>query len=409
MGCTHSAPSAAEPSPSGGGGGGAAAATAGGTLPPATRKPAASAVVTLLGRARRTAEAVGSGVVAVLGAGGGGAAGGKQQGGKDAPPPPNNSAAAAQAAAQAASAQAAAQAAAAASPSADVLGRGAKDDVRALFTFGKVLGKGQFGVTRVVTDPLTGEQSACKVIPKRKLVGLEDAEDVRREVRVLHHLSGHPHVVAFRGAYEDSQAVYIVMELCRGGELFDAVAKRGHFREREAARCVATLLSVVAHCHGMCVALRDLKPENVLFLQEPGGGGGGGGGGEGVGGGGGSGAGAGEAGGCDAAPLGVGWPRHLKVIDFGLSTFVSATDPAPLSELVGSPFYMAPEVLRRVRDSFCGSLCARASVLSFAGRKRPTKTGKKKTGRKKQEEKNALRSPKHDNSPRTKKNPPTTT
>jgi serine/threonine protein kinase len=207
----------------------------------------------------------------------------------------------------------------------------------------------------VVTDPLTGEQSACKVIPKRKLVGKEDAEDVRREVRVLHHLSGHPHVVAFRGAYEDSQAVYIVMELCKGGELFDAVAKRGHFREREAAQCVATLLSVVAHCHGMCVALRDLKPENVLFLHEPGGGGGnaggngvagGNGGHNGAGGDGGGGGGA--IGGCDAAPLGAGWPRHLKVIDFGLSTFVSATDPGPLSELVGSPFYMAPEVLRRV-------------------------------------------------------------
>lgn len=44
----------------------------------------------------------------------------------------------------------------------------------------------------------------------------EDVEDVRREIKVMHHLSGHPHVVAFKGAYEDSHAVHIVMELCTG-------------------------------------------------------------------------------------------------------------------------------------------------------------------------------------------------
>jgi serine/threonine protein kinase len=354
MGCTHSAPLAGAPeqqqqeavdgSPAADAASAAKAATA--TPSCKARSPTACAVVALVGRARKTIDGVG---------GGAGATNNNTTPNPNPNPNPN-------AADNNSKKTAAAAAKKNLPPSADVLGRGAKDDVRTLFTFGRVLGKGQFGTTRVVTDNKTGEQHACKVIPKRKLVGKEDAEDVRREVRVLHHLSGHPHVVGFRGAYEDDTAVYIIMELCKGGELFDAVARRGHFREREAARCVATLLSVVEHCHGMCVALRDLKPENVLFLHEAGGGAAGGGG-PAAGGAAGAAAGGAAAGGanggsngsssagggfCDAAPLGPGWPRHLKVIDFGLSCFVSATDPAPLSELVGSPFYMAPEVLRRV-------------------------------------------------------------
>ena len=95
-----------------------------------------------------------------------------------------------------------------------VLGR--SDDIRSLYTFDKVLGKGQFGVTRLVVDNKTGERYACKTISKRKLVNPEDVEDVRREIKVMHHLSGHPNVVTFIGAYEDAHNIHIVMELCTG-------------------------------------------------------------------------------------------------------------------------------------------------------------------------------------------------
>jgi calcium-dependent protein kinase len=95
-----------------------------------------------------------------------------------------------------------------------VLGR--SDDIRSLYTFDKVLGKGQFGVTRLVVDNKTAERYACKTISKRKLVNTEDIEDVRREIKVMHHLSGHPNVVTFIGAYEDAYNIHIVMELCTG-------------------------------------------------------------------------------------------------------------------------------------------------------------------------------------------------
>jgi calcium-dependent protein kinase len=99
--------------------------------------------------------------------------------------------------------------------------------MRSLYTFDKVLGKGQFGVTRLVTDNVTGEQCACKSISKRKLVSAEDMEDVRREIKVMHHLSGHPHVVTFKGAYEDAHHIHIVMELCTG-EQQAASSAAGH-------------------------------------------------------------------------------------------------------------------------------------------------------------------------------------
>lgn len=87
------------------------------------------------------------------------------------------------------------------------------DDVKDYYAFDKVLGKGQFGVTRLVSDLATGEQCACKSISKRKLVSQEDMEDVRREIKVMHHLSGHPHVVSFKGGECQQEA-----SLCRAAE-----------------------------------------------------------------------------------------------------------------------------------------------------------------------------------------------
>lgn len=55
-----------------------------------------------------------------------------------------------------------------------------------------------------MVDLATGEQCACKSISKRKLVSQEDMEDVRREIKVMHHLSGHPHVVTFNGGENSS-------------------------------------------------------------------------------------------------------------------------------------------------------------------------------------------------------------
>ena len=170
------------------------------------------------------------------------------------------------------------------------------------------LGKGQFGTTYLVSHKVTKREAACKAIAKRKLVSAEDVEDVRREISILHHLGDHPNIVELIDAYEGSKHIYIVMELCEGGELFDRIVARGHYSEKDAATIFRTMMRTVAHCHNLGVIHRDLKPENfVLKTKEP-----------------------------DAA---------IKAIDFGLSTYFEPQQH--FHDIVGSAYYVAPEVLKR--------------------------------------------------------------
>lgn len=154
-----------------------------------------------------------------------------------------------------------------AGPIGPVLGR-PMEDVRSVYTIGKELGRGQFGVTHLCTHKQTGEQFACKTIAKRKLVNKEDIEDVRREVQIMHHLTGQLNIVELKGAYEDKQSVHLVMELCAGGELFDRIISKGHYTERAAAALLRTIVQIVHTCHSMGVIHRDLKPENFLLLNK---------------------------------------------------------------------------------------------------------------------------------------------
>lgn len=148
-----------------------------------------------------------------------------------------------------------------------VLGK-AIEDVRSTYTFGRELGHGQFGVTYLATHKRTGEKLACKSIATRKLINRDDIEDVRREVQIMHHLTGHRNIVELRGAYEDRHSVNLVMELCAGGELFDRIIAKGHYSERAAAGLCRQIMTVLHSCHSMGVMHRDLKPENFLFLSK---------------------------------------------------------------------------------------------------------------------------------------------
>ncbi|KAH1267588.1 hypothetical protein GLYMA_01G223200v4 [Glycine max] len=188
-----------------------------------------------------------------------------------------------------------------------VLGR-PMEDVRSTYTFGRELGRGQFGVTYLVTHKHTKQQFACKSIATPKLVHRDDLEDVRREVQIMHHLTGHRNIVELKGAYEDRHSVNLIMELCGGGELFDRIIAKGHYSERAAADLCRQIVTVVHDCHTMGVMHRDLKPENFLFLSKD-----------------------------ENSPL--------KATDFGLSVFFKPGDV--FKDLVGSAYYVAPEVLRR--------------------------------------------------------------
>ncbi|KAM0909611.1 hypothetical protein ACQ4PT_014680 [Festuca glaucescens] len=192
-------------------------------------------------------------------------------------------------------------------PLGPVLGR-PMEDVRSIYTIGKELGRGQFGVTSLCTHKATGEKFACKTIAKRKLSTKEDVEDVRREVQIMYHLAGQPNVVELKGAYEDKQSVHLVMELCAGGELFDRIIGKGKYTERAAASLLRTIVEIIHTCHSLGVIHRDLKPENFLLLSKE----------------------------EDAT---------LKATDFGLSVFFKQGEV--FKDIVGSAYYIAPEVLTR--------------------------------------------------------------
>ncbi|CAN8270862.1 unnamed protein product [Cochlearia groenlandica] len=181
-------------------------------------------------------------------------------------------------------------------------------NIRDHYTLSRKLGQGQFGTTYLCTDVSTGVEYACKSISKRKLISKEDVEDVRREIQIMHHLAGHNSIVTIKGAYEDPLYVHIVMELCAGGELFDRIIQRGNYSERKAAELTRIIVGVVEACHSLGVMHRDLKPENFLLVNKDD-------------------------------------DFSLKAIDFGLSIFFKPGQT--FTDVVGSPYYVAPEVLRK--------------------------------------------------------------
>ncbi|KAF9680050.1 hypothetical protein SADUNF_Sadunf06G0079700 [Salix dunnii] len=182
------------------------------------------------------------------------------------------------------------------------------ENIEERYLVDRELGRGEFGVTYLCIERDSRELLACKSISKRKLRTAVDIEDVRREVAIMKHLPKDSSIVSLKEACEDDNAVHLVMELCEGGELFDRIVARGHYTERAAAAVTRTIVEVVQLCHKHGVIHRDLKPENFLFANKK-----------------------------ENSPL--------KAIDFGLSIFFKPGER--FSEIVGSPYYMAPEVLKR--------------------------------------------------------------
>ncbi|CAM8963796.1 unnamed protein product [Rhodiola kirilowii] len=180
------------------------------------------------------------------------------------------------------------------------------------YELGKEVGRGHFGHTCMAKGrkgDLKDRPLAVKIISKAKMTTAISIEDVRREVKILKALSGHKNLVHFYDSCEDQNNVYIIMELCEGGELLDRILSRGgKYSEEDAKTIVVQILNVVSFCHLQGVVHRDLKPENFLFKTKS----------------------------EDA---------DMKLIDFGLSDFFRPDER--LNDIVGSAYYVAPEVLHR--------------------------------------------------------------
>ncbi|CAL9777503.1 unnamed protein product [Musa acuminata subsp. burmannicoides] len=174
---------------------------------------------------------------------------------------------------------------------------GRKKKLEHEYVLGREIGQGKFGSVRLCRSKASGEEFACKTLPKN------GGETVHREVEIMQHLSGHPGIVMLKSVFEDSDCFHLVMELCSGGRVLDRMIKEGKFSEQRVAMMLKELVLVIKYCHEMGVVHRDIKPENILLTGS----------------------------------------GKIKLADFGLA--VRVTDGQRLSGVAGSPAYVAPEVL----------------------------------------------------------------
>ncbi|CAN6239112.1 unnamed protein product [Urochloa humidicola] len=188
-------------------------------------------------------------------------------------------------------------------------GGGGEEALRREYVIGDEIGRGRFGTVRRCYSAATGAPFALKSTPKAPLRELEadplDLALAEQEPKV--HLlvsAASRHVVALHAAFEDADAVHLVLDLCGGGDLFSLLSARGALPEPEAAHLAAQLADALAGCHRRGVAHRDVKPDNIFFD------------------------GAGGA---------------LRLGDFGSAGWFG--DGRPMTGLVGTPYYVAPEVV----------------------------------------------------------------
>ncbi|CAB9516822.1 MAP kinase-activated protein kinase 2 (Fragment) [Seminavis robusta] len=180
---------------------------------------------------------------------------------------------------------------------------------------GPVLGSGISGLVRLVTHKATGVQYAVKCLDLGLVDTAEGLKQLREEIFIMCQLD-HPNIVRLEEVYESHSEIYLVQELCLGGELFDRLDEQPdyHYTESECARLVKNMLNAVRYLHSKGIIHRDLKLENFLFSS-------------------------------------TSQDSELKMIDFGLSKHFRYGEQQ--HEAVGTPYTVAPEVIRGCYDERC--------------------------------------------------------
>ncbi|CAF3133568.1 unnamed protein product [Rotaria socialis] len=167
----------------------------------------------------------------------------------------------------------------------------------------EVLGKGLSSVVRKCVEKATGKEYACKIMEFN-----DDSDDEHaatlREIRILKLVGGHPNIIDIVASFETPNYVFIVMELCPYGELFDYLTKVVRLSEKRTRQIMSSILDGVHHLHSYRVVHRDLKPENILMDST----------------------------------------MNVKITDLGFAAQIE--DNQSLYDLFGTPGYMAPELLR---------------------------------------------------------------
>lgn len=180
------------------------------------------------------------------------------------------------------------------------------DTLSKSFQICEELGRGQFGIVYRCFSLESNDSLACKSIDKRLLTDSTDRECIEKEPKILNLLNGNPNIVQLHAFYEDDNYLHMVMDLCDSPDLFDRISKHGGvFSESEAFSMFSQLMIAIRHCHLLGIAHRDIKPDNVLF---------------------------------DSRGM-------LKLADFGSAEWFGTNERRMISGVVGTPYYVAPEIL----------------------------------------------------------------
>ncbi|XP_073534311.1 serine/threonine-protein kinase 17A [Phyllobates terribilis] len=172
---------------------------------------------------------------------------------------------------------------------------------------GHELGRGKFAVVRKCIEKETEKEFAAKIMRKRRK-GQDCRMEILHEIAVLELAKDNPWVIKLHEVYETATEVILVLEYAAGGEIFNqCVAEREEaFKEKDVQRLMRQILKGVSFLHRHNVVHLDLKPQNILLTSD--------------------------------SPLG-----DIKIVDFGLSRIVN--DNEELREIMGTPEYVAPEIL----------------------------------------------------------------
>ncbi|XP_015470875.1 maternal embryonic leucine zipper kinase isoform X4 [Parus major] len=165
------------------------------------------------------------------------------------------------------------------------------------------IGTGGFAKVKLARHRLTGEKVAIKIMDKLALQ--DDLPRVKLEIDAMKDLS-HQHICRLYQVIETPKKIFMVLEYCPGGELFDYIISKDHLSEEEARLFFRQIVSAIAYVHNQGYAHRDLKPENLLIDEE----------------------------------------HNLKLIDFGLCAKPKGGLDYHLNTCCGSPAYAAPELIQ---------------------------------------------------------------
>jgi len=182
-----------------------------------------------------------------------------------------------------------------------------EEDIRDKYDLGKILGSGSFGQVREakLKDSPT-EVRAVKMIEPDKGDGEWSNQAIFvREVGLLQQMQ-HENIIRYYDFYEDFSFLYVVMELCKGGEVFAKIVELKRFSEKNAALIGQQMLKALDYIHKLNIAHRDIKAENFMLSD-------------------------------------VSIHSNVKMIDFGMATKFKPDQV--LTELCGSPHYLSPELI----------------------------------------------------------------